>query len=274
MDDLLLAPQTRGQLKSLLGDMPHAVLLTGSTGMGKFTIAQAIAGELTAGGTATVIQPDDKSTISIETIRPLYRTTKAKQTAHQVIIIDHAECMGTEAQNAFLKLLEEPRAGVTFILTAPNDDALLPTITSRTQDVIVQPCTQAELQQFMNKSNPVLTPQEQAQLLFVANGRPAVVARLCREPAVFERFKQLMKRAKDMLAADSYTRLAQVTQLSKDRQDAVVLLEAMARMVQLQLLRDPTPQWVHFANKLELCLQRLAQNGNLRMQLTALFTGH
>jgi DNA polymerase-3 subunit delta' len=272
MDNLLLAPHTRSQLKALLADMPHAVLLTGPIGMGKLTIAQAIASELTASNAALLIQPDDKSTISIEVIRPLYRSTRAKQTAHQVIIVDHAESMGTEAQNAFLKLLEEPRAGVTFILTAPTDDSLLPTITSRTQNVIIQPCTQAELQQFMNQHNPDLTPQEQAQLLFVANGRPAVVARLCRQPEVFEHFKQLMKRAKDMLAADSYTRLAQVTQLTKDRQDAIVLLEAMARMVQLQLLRNPTPQWVGFADRLELCLGRLAQNGNLRTQLTALFT--
>ncbi len=47
------------------------------------------------------------------------------------IIIFNADEMRVEAQNAFLKTLEEPRNNVTFILLTTNKDKILPTILSR-----------------------------------------------------------------------------------------------------------------------------------------------
>lgn len=49
----------------------------------------------------------------------------------RVFIIDDADCMNESAQNALLKLLEEPPAHVRFILCASNAGALLDTVRSR-----------------------------------------------------------------------------------------------------------------------------------------------
>jgi DNA polymerase III gamma/tau subunit len=274
MDNLLLTAQTRHQLESLIADIPHAVLLVGALGIGKRAIADAIAAQLTTPTLITVVEPDEKNTISIDTIRSLYQRTRSKQEGMQVVIVDHAESMGMEAQNAFLKLLEEPRAGVAFILTAPHDDALLPTIFSRVQTVTVPRLSQTSLQELVANRDVTMQPQELAQLLFVADGRPATLARLLDDQATFDHYKQLMKQAKDLLSASQYERLALVSNLSKSREDTVALLEAMARMLQIQIMRDANPQLLALADGMQECLARLAQNGNPRAQLTALFASY
>jgi len=49
----------------------------------------------------------------------------------KVYILPEADAMNLSAQNAFLKLLEEPPAFVRFLLCAKNREALLPTVRSR-----------------------------------------------------------------------------------------------------------------------------------------------
>ena len=53
------------------------------------------------------------------------------EAARKVYIIEDADMMNVQAQNAALKLLEEPPAGVMFILCAENAQLLLPTVRSR-----------------------------------------------------------------------------------------------------------------------------------------------
>ena len=49
----------------------------------------------------------------------------------KVYIIKEGSCMNTEAQNAFLKILEEPPKFVSFIIIAQNTGSLLETVRSR-----------------------------------------------------------------------------------------------------------------------------------------------
>ena len=53
------------------------------------------------------------------------------EAARKVYIIEEADKMNPEAQNAALKILEEPPAGVVFLLCAENAGSLLPTVRSR-----------------------------------------------------------------------------------------------------------------------------------------------
>jgi DNA polymerase-3 subunit delta' len=50
---------------------------------------------------------------------------------HRFVIVDPADAMNPQAQNALLKTLEEPPEDTTLVLVAENADALLPTIRSR-----------------------------------------------------------------------------------------------------------------------------------------------
>jgi DNA polymerase-3 subunit delta' len=271
MEDLLLDPQTLAHLKSLQADPPHGVLLTGPTGVGKLTVALAWARGLTTPSNISQILPDEKGTISIDTARGLYQLTRSRHSERQVVIIDNAQAMGAEAQNALLKLLEEPNASVIFMLTAPTPEVLLPTIASRVQRVDLPRLPKERLQTFLAAQAPKFSPQQTAQALFIADGRPGTLNNLLKDPAMFEHYRQIMQTAKQLLAASDYERLASVSTLAKDRAQTTEVLEAMSHMLYSQILHDPQPKLVSLANRLETCLVRLAQNGNPRAQLTALF---
>jgi DNA polymerase-3 subunit delta' len=64
---------------------------------------------------------------------------KAYEGKYKVLIMWHAEQMRVEAANKLLKLIEEPPANTVLLLLAQNTDAMLKTIISRTQQVLVPP---------------------------------------------------------------------------------------------------------------------------------------
>lgn len=67
----------------------------------------------------------------IEDVRKLNDFLRLKLTEKTVVMLNDFDKSSEEAQNAFLKALEEPQPNLTFILVATNIDAVLPTIVSR-----------------------------------------------------------------------------------------------------------------------------------------------
>jgi DNA polymerase-3 subunit delta' len=101
--------------------------------------------------------------------------------ARKVFIIGDADRMvsqegADQAANAFLKLLEEPPADTTIILTTSEPGALLPTIRSRVVMVRVAPISEAEVGEFLadpNVANQLdLGDQSSAELVRIAGGAP------------------------------------------------------------------------------------------------------
>ncbi|HSE29611.1 MAG TPA: AAA family ATPase [Candidatus Saccharimonadales bacterium] len=272
MHDLLINNFTKQTLQNIAKDPPHALLFAGPLGVGKLTLAKAWAKSLNA--FAEVVEPEEKGSITIETVRSLYRKTSGKQAERQVIIIDHAETMGVEAQNAFLKLLEEPRQNVTFILTAISAQQLLATINSRLQTVSVNPVSPNDLKKLIAKKSPKLSPQETAQILFIAQGRPAILNRILADNTVLEQYKNIMQSAKKLISETQYDRLATVNDLVKDKGTLIATLEAMITMTAMQITKSPNERWFKLADSLEECLQSLLQNGNPRAQLVNFFLSY
>lgn len=69
--------------------------------------------------------------VKIEDVRELSSLTKLKTTTPTTYVISGIDSATIEAQNAFLKNLEEPSGNISYILTANNEHKLLPTIVSR-----------------------------------------------------------------------------------------------------------------------------------------------
>lgn len=80
---------------------------------------------------AIVVQPEEKSVITIEQIREVLGKLTTKQVSDRFILIRPAEKMSEDAANAFLKSLEEPKEKVHFVLVTSLPSALLSTILSR-----------------------------------------------------------------------------------------------------------------------------------------------
>lgn len=63
---------------------------------------------------------------------------KPMQSKYKAVIINEAELLTTEAQNALLKMLEEPPSHTIIVLLTANLESLLPTIHSRCKIILPQ----------------------------------------------------------------------------------------------------------------------------------------
>jgi DNA polymerase-3 subunit delta' len=134
----------------------HAYLFTGPAHIGKMTLAYDFARALNCTGEdppcgvcrvcvqiAGSRHPDfhlvqrqpDKSEILLEQLRELQNdlTFKPYEARWRVAVIEDAQEANASAANSFLKTLEEPGPQVVILLTAPNPEAVIPTIRSRCQ---------------------------------------------------------------------------------------------------------------------------------------------
>jgi DNA polymerase-3 subunit delta' len=167
MDNRVIFPQLIGnsRIKNILGGdiargtMGHAYILVGPAGSGKHTaalsIASALACEYRKDGKnplpcgkclacrkiAEGVSPDvsfirraeDRATLGVSIIRELREDLyiAPNENEKKVYIIEEADRMTDEAQNALLLSLESPPPYVVFLLLTQNVDSLLETIRSR-----------------------------------------------------------------------------------------------------------------------------------------------
>ncbi len=170
--------------------LPHALMLTGIEGIGKSTFAFQLARRLLPGPSAARLisagaHPDLlyvgrvldekkgrlKDTLGIDSIRainPFMRKTTSFE-GWRVAIVDDADAMTTEAQNALLKILEEPPQKALIVLIAHRPGRLVPTIRSRCR-VVAFPAPGIEhFSALVKKGLPHLTAAD-TQLLYTLAG--------------------------------------------------------------------------------------------------------
>lgn len=122
----------KGAIKK--GEIPHAILFSGTRGTGKTTLARIFAQAI---GTADLdlYEIDAASNRGIDDVRELKEAvhTLPFESKQKVYIIDEVHMLTKEAFNALLKTLEEPPEHVVFILATTEEEKLLDTILSRCQ---------------------------------------------------------------------------------------------------------------------------------------------
>lgn len=125
----------------LNGKVSHAYIFAGKRGVGKTTMAKAFAHVLTEGSVADVTVVTNQhygvesktDIVSVDTVRAASADMYMKPylADKRVFIVPNAEKMNAQAQNALLKIFEEPPAYCVIILITQNDNMLLQTIRSR-----------------------------------------------------------------------------------------------------------------------------------------------
>jgi DNA polymerase III subunit delta' len=191
------------------GRMHHGWLLTGPQGVGKASVALAVAKRLLAESSATPPQnsdltvPEDHPTarlisagshpdliilerlinektgerarsISVDQVRQLggrFATTPS-QSERRIVVIDAADDMERPAANALLKNLEEPPAHTVFLLLSHVAGWLLPTIRSRCTTLRFSQLADDGMVSVLRDQMPAAPFDEISALVAVGEGAP------------------------------------------------------------------------------------------------------
>lgn len=269
MNDLVLQTSVKNQLKSLVELAPQSILLTGRKGVGLYTTAYALASLMTDKSSIMTITPDEKGSIKIKTIRELYSQTRTKHYEKLVIIVDDADTMAQPAQNALLKLLEEPPEHVTFILTAHTPQALLPTIISRVQRLEIVPISDKQTDLLLDNLG-VDSDKKRLQIRYMALGLPAEITRLIGDKEYFAARSTSIREAREFMQASRYQKLITSYKIGNDRERAMNLLTDAANITELSIKQKPDPKLVGLLSNIILAQEKLLADGNIRSQLLRL----
>ncbi len=150
-------------LNNLIKDdkIGHAYMFLGKNGIGKKLVAIEFAKKINNvdfldEADFKIITPEN-DLIKVEEIRNLISNVYLKPTylKRKIFIIDDAEKMNVNAQNALLKILEEPPAYATIILIVSNKEKIIKTIQSRVTEIKFNPLTDEEIEKIIGNNKNI-----------------------------------------------------------------------------------------------------------------------
>lgn len=284
MTELVIHSTTQKQLDRTIKNPVHALLLLGADGVGKGSVARLLTASLLSlesGKVAThpyikIVEPVN-DTISIDHIREVQKFLQLKTTGEgqirRVVCLEHADSMTQEAQNALLKLLEEPPTDTVLLLTAQHKRRLLPTILSRVQTLQILAPTQGQLASYFSDKN--VEAVRKAYLL--SGGLPGLMQGILADDQNHPLLQQVLA-AKELLRKSAFERLATVDGLSKQKESLDTLLSAFERIAQSGLAQASktanTAQirhWHALQKETFVAREALAKNANTKLVLTNMF---
>lgn len=232
----LLHPKTSQNVADFLANPSHALLISGPVGSGKGYTASYIASQLLDISLKKLTDHpyvswlhDQAKAISIEDIRSAQNFMQLRvpgtRPIRRVLIVEQGETMGTEAQNAFLKLLEEPPQDSVIIITATGREQVLPTIRSRTQQLSILPPNEAAIHAFFGTRHP---SNAIVKAYHLSEGYMGLMHALLSEDQEHPLVQQITV-AKTILGGSLYERLCKVDEITKNKNIAL-LLQAMERV--------------------------------------------
>lgn len=194
----------------------------------------------------------------------------------RVVHIDGAQHLNNASANALLKVLEEPPEGVLFLLTAPGEASVLPTLRSRCACYTLAPVSEAVCadylrKRFANEQNIARFAPEYAALF---GGKIGMGVRCLTDEAKRKNLEAAKNLAEAVQAGDAYYALITLAAQEKDRATARAFL-SMAREVFAAALRGSYPALD--ADKASRALEavreadgRLARNGSAKLVFSCL----
>ncbi len=169
----------------------HFYLISGPEGAGKHTLAKLLAAAILCQGSGkpclqcnpcrkamegnhpdfiTVDDPEKKN-VPVDLIRQARADIyiQPNESDYKIYLFPRAQDMRSEAQNALLKVLEEPPKYGVFILLTDNPEKLLPTVRSRCTELSLRPLDEGTLSRALGQQFPKAT-REDLQAAMVRSG--------------------------------------------------------------------------------------------------------
>lgn len=244
--------------------LSHAYIFEGQDGIGKFLVAKKIAMEILnvnnldmVTSAISIIEPED-GMIKISKIRQLGEDIilKPTDTEKKVFIIRDGELMNEAAQNALLKVLEEPPEYAVILIVTSDKEKLIRTIKSRCTSFKFLPLTDEQIREYYKNENI------NEDIIKLSRGSIGKVEKLKEKNYVqdilqiYEALKQ-----KDLLALNKT-----FTKLKEYKDDIQEILE----IIMLKYFDEVNQNYSKRVNQIETieeCKQNLKRNANFDIAL-------
>jgi DNA polymerase-3 subunit delta' len=273
MSKLIINPTSEKNILKLAKHLPQSLLLTGNDGVGLSSVAKYFAELRNVKPIITLPEKDEKidienGIINVDIMRRLYEDTRTKPSGDRLIVIDYADRMTNQAQNAFLKLLEEPGEGTYFILVCHSVSKLLPTILSRVEKIQIKNITRSQSEELLNQLK-VTDKTKRSQILFMAEGLPATITNLANDNKLFEKNSQIVCDARELIRGNQYQKLLIIQKYKDNRTGALDLLINMTKILKLSLNSNPQPEAINRLDVVLSAYDQIESNGNIRLVLAS-----
>ncbi|MBW1711065.1 MAG: DNA polymerase III subunit delta' [Deltaproteobacteria bacterium] len=230
--------------------LPHALLITGPTGVGKRTFALALAQavnceRLESGEPCGIcpacdkigrgihpdvieIEPEGRSrVIKIERIREMRTQISFRpfEGRTKVFLVREAQNMHEASANALLKTLEEPPPASLIILTVPEETDLLPTVVSRCLRLSLAPLSRQVIEDWLERERGI-TGAEAHLLASLSGGCPGRVVDIEAE-AVWDQRRETLEKLTQVESRDYTAALDWAESLARDENERVMTFDLL-----------------------------------------------
>lgn len=232
------------------GKISHAYILSGEAGMGRKSLAHAFALSLLCEKSTTDpcmqchacrqvlsgnhpdlihVTHEKPASIGVDDIREQINDTimvRPYSSYYKIYIVDEAEKMTVQAQNALLKTIEEPPSYAVILLLTTNQDIFLPTILSRCVQLKLKPLRDSVVKEYLVQSLKVEESRADIYTAFARGnlGKAIHLAQAEDFKLMYEEVLHLLKHVKD---ADISELLDDIRRLKEDNLDIYECLDFM-----------------------------------------------
>lgn len=279
---ILLSANTQSSIRSICSKPPHGLGIFAPIGFGKMHVAKYIAYKVLGNSPdfesqhMKIISPEEnKNMVTIDQVREIHaffklRIKSDKQVA-RVLIIEDAHKMHTDAQNALLKIVEEPPSHSMIILTATSTSGLLPTILSRIERLQLSEVSTSKIHSYFSSD---YNEDEISRAQIIARGRIGLIASILQKAD--HPLLESIESVKNFLKGDKYTQLASLNEHLNSIEtflEALKIISYSAFMQSVNKTTVPNEQakrWLKIYKQSYFGLQDIQHNANPKILLTNL----
>ena len=232
------------------GKVSHAYILSGEAGMGRKSLANAFAlsllcekgmeepcmqchacKQVLSGNHPDLIYVthEKPASIGVDDIREQINDTiqvRPYSSYYKIYIVDEAEKMTQQAQNALLKTIEEPPSYAVILLLTTNQDAFLPTILSRCVQLKLKPLRDEVVREYLVQSLGIEESQAEIYAAF-ARGNLGKAIHLAESEEFRVMYDALILMLKHLKDADISELLEYIRKLKEENLDIRGCLDFM-----------------------------------------------
>jgi len=214
----------------------------------------------------------DSDILSIDQIRFLKSVSPSTDTSVTTIFALHNyQAATTEAQNAFLKILEEPPAGTIFVLLCTSEKNLLKTIKSRAQPCDIQTINTEEAIKTLCAHYEVEDIEPFKKIALAFNGSLDLIDIVLQDNDKLVKSNKIISDAKDITGSNVGSRIGILNDYYKDLEATAMLLTVIEVILSFNIRPDIPPDKISETQQsikaVNFARESISRNGNPKIIL-------